>query len=255
MSPPPTQPPRQPPRWRAALQSLTTTLSAGAQTLLRFVWPGRCGGCDALLTPEQALLCPACASATYPCGLYPSPDPTLIDHAWACFEYTQPIQHALHAWKYSGRRAVGAALALHTAATLRAAALLPLTLLTPTTPPPYLIPVPLHASRLRARGFDQTYDLCAAIARAHPSALALPDHLRRARFVAPQVGLSAAARFANVADAFTCPKPLPPDADVWLIDDVSTTGATACACAVALRAAGAARVSLLTIARAQAEHP
>jgi ComF family protein len=234
---PPRSPSSSPPPWRGALD----TLSAGASTLLRFLWPGRCGGCNALRAPHQPLLCDACASLTYPCGAYPSPAPALIDRAWACFEYTQPIQRALHAWKYAGRRAVGADLAR---ALTRA---LPLT----PTPATRLIPIPLHPARLRARGFDQTYDLARDLARALPTPTqVLPDYLRRDRFAAPQVGLSASARADNVAGAFSCPRPLPPSADIWLIDDVSTTGATACACAAPLRAAGAASITLITIARA-----
>ncbi len=68
---------------------------------------------------------------------------------------------------------------------------------------------------------------------------------------AAQAGLSNSARRRNVNQAFRCK-----DGDamrgkrILLLDDVMTTGSTAAACARALKAAGAARVALLTLARA-----
>ena len=63
------------------------------------------------------------------------------------------------------------------------------------------------------------------------------------------MGLSEGERQANVAGAFRAPRPLEGEALV-LVDDVLTTGATARAAASALRAAGAGRVDVLTLARA-----
>jgi predicted amidophosphoribosyltransferase len=75
----------------------------------------------------------------------------------------------------------------------------------------------------------------------------------RVRDTPPQTGLRAAERRENVAGAFAVPHPeRVRGLRVLLVDDVLTTGATASACAGALRDAGARSVSVLTLARARA---
>ena len=112
-----------------------------------------------------------------------------------------------------------------------------------------LVPVPLHPRRLRERGFNQSALLGAALGRR----LGLdcePLALVRRRETPPQAGLSAAARRRNVAGAFAVRRPARVAGRVVaLVDDVVTTGATARACAAALRAAGAREVRLVSVAR------
>jgi ComF family protein len=112
-----------------------------------------------------------------------------------------------------------------------------------------IVPVPLHWKRRWRRGFNQSELLAKQISKRRR--IPLVKALRRARPTANQSGLTSAARRRNIAGAFQ-PKP---GANlrgrrVLLIDDVFTTGATASACAAALKRAGAASVSLLTLARA-----
>jgi ComF family protein len=113
-------------------------------------------------------------------------------------------------------------------------------------------PVPLHWLRQWRRGFNQSELLARYIARR--SGVPLVRALRRRRSTLVQAGLSNTSRRTNVSGAFAVP------ADqrwrsqirtkrILLIDDVMTTGATAAACAFALKRAGAARVALLTLAR------
>lgn len=111
--------------------------------------------------------------------------------------------------------------------------------------PDLLVPVPLHRSRLRSRGYNQS----AKVASVAASALSLPwgNVLIRARATVSQVGLDAAGRRANVSGAFACPHDLT-DLSILLIDDVVTTGATLEACAVACRHAGARDVRAVTLA-------
>lgn len=115
--------------------------------------------------------------------------------------------------------------------------------------PPFdaVAPVPLDPRRRRDRGYNQAEDLARALAEHWRLALALD--LRRTRTTRPQVGLDRAARRANVAGAFEWTGDSLGGVKVLLIDDVMTTGATAEACAVALKEAGASYVGVVTVAR------
>jgi len=161
----------------------------------------------------------------------------------------------LHAFKYDGRRSLAPALASllrDQAADVLAGA-------------DVLVPVPLHAARRRHRGFNQARDLAAHLG------LPVLAALRRTRATSPQASLTAGARRRNVRGAFAL-APAPPwtpatwrlsrrarlarmadalaDRVIVLVDDVVTTGATLDACARVLRAAGAADVRAVTVARA-----
>jgi len=116
----------------------------------------------------------------------------------------------------------------------------------------FILPVPLYASRLWSRRFNQSAMLAHAVGRV----ARVPVDcfvLKRVRRTASQVGLSADQRRRNVAGAFKVPQAQAgrvKGRKVLVIDDVITTGATAEACARALRRAGAARVDVLALARA-----
>lgn len=121
-----------------------------------------------------------------------------------------------------------------------------------------IVPVPLHARRFRSRGFNQAYLLIRHwpdMARERESG-ALPwqvvrDSLVRNRPTASQTGLDRRARAKNVRGAFAVARPeAVTGRRILLVDDVMTTGATADACARVLRTAGAERVDVLTLARA-----
>jgi ComF family protein len=112
-----------------------------------------------------------------------------------------------------------------------------------------LVPVPLHPRRQRTRGFNQSELLAEALGHQAGIAVAASALVRR-KDTRSQTGLSAAARRANVKDAFAVRRRAQvAGRTVVLVDDVLTTGATAAACARALRAAGAREVRLLTAAR------
>jgi ComF family protein len=117
---------------------------------------------------------------------------------------------------------------------------------------PLLVPVPLHKSRRRSRGFNQAELIARAAARRLPQKLDLAcGALVRRRDTVSQVGLTREERIANVRDAFRVA-----DAarvrgrDVMLVDDVMTTGTTLSECARVLKQAGAKRVWAATVARA-----
>lgn len=114
-----------------------------------------------------------------------------------------------------------------------------------------VVPVPLHWLKQRCKGGNPAEVLAQAVARG----LGLPYHptaLIRIRWTPTQTRLTPHQRARNVQDAFRA-RPGQLTGTVLLIDDVFTTGATAQACAAALRAAGATRVFVLAAARAALE--
>lgn len=115
-----------------------------------------------------------------------------------------------------------------------------------------VVPVQLHWRRQWSRGFNQSALLAHSVARR--AGIPMRQVLRRVRSTAVQAGLSHGERRRNVTAAFRLRRGLRRARQVagkriLLIDDVMTTGATAAACARTLKRAGAARVTLLTLAR------
>ncbi|WP_230976787.1 ComF family protein [Pseudothauera rhizosphaerae] len=197
-----------------------------------------CAACRAELPlqPQEAA-CPVCA--------LPSPggavcgrclrEPPAFDTTRALFAYAFPVDRMVQALKYHHRLAL---------ARFFADRLLEL-------PPPegadLLLPMPLHAHRLRERGFNQA----AEIARPLAAAWGLPLELatvRREREVPAQAGLDRKARIANLRNAFRCARPLT-GLHVVVVDDVMTTGASLNELARTLKAGGAVRVENLIVAR------
>ena len=140
----------------------------------------------------------------------------------------------VRSWKERGRRRLAREAALLVAETI------------PRPGTSCLVPVPGDPERAWKRG-----DVPArALARDLASIWGIPmlDALRRTRPLARQRGLSLGARRRNVRDSVAASTNLP--AEVCIVDDVYTSGATAQACAAMCRRAGARRVSVVTLARA-----
>lgn len=114
-----------------------------------------------------------------------------------------------------------------------------------------IVPVPLHESRERERGFNQAAVIARELARV--TKLPFDEHsfVRRLHTERHRGGMDAKARRQSVADAFAVRRnDLIAGKRVLLVDDVFTTGATVSACAETLKRAGASDVLVLTIARA-----
>ena len=212
--------------------------------LLDTVFPPKCVGC----TARGHWLCPACLRRverlSLPlCGICAQPvDPAGPPHGcrrasaalttiFAVGAYMGPLREAVHALKYHGRHGVAATLAA---------------LLAPAVAPflqegDLLVPVPLHPTRERARGYNQSAILASELQYLLPVEVATAA-LRRTRATADQTALSADQRAANVRGAFTARADAVSGRRIWLLDDVYTTGATLRASAQALRAAGAREV-------------
>jgi ComF family protein len=110
-----------------------------------------------------------------------------------------------------------------------------------------LVPVPLHPSRLRQRGFNQAME----IARSVSGRLGIPVDqtcIRRYKATAPQSGLTRRERIANISGAFLMQRQMKAE-HVAIIDDVMTTGMTIEQVARVLRRHGARRIDAWVVAR------
>jgi competence protein ComFC len=108
-----------------------------------------------------------------------------------------------------------------------------------------VVPVPLHRSRLRRRGFNQAELLARGVARRINAPVS--DKLQAMRRTRDQVELTAEERRANVGGAYTATGRV--RGAILLVDDVFTTGATMSSCAEALSRAGAGEVHALSLCR------
>jgi ComF family protein len=116
-----------------------------------------------------------------------------------------------------------------------------------------VVPVPLHSTKLRQRGFNQSELIARAALKVNSSAgrfqLSL-GLLERRRETKSQIGLSQHQRGKNIRGAFVVTRPREvAGREVLLVDDVFTTGTTVSECARILRCAGASQVYVATVAR------
>lgn len=112
-----------------------------------------------------------------------------------------------------------------------------------------IVPVPLHPTRLRKRGFNQALLLGKSLGKTHNKQVLIKT-LRRTRNTPPQVQLDHREREKNVRGAFEVRQRQEiMDKHLLLVDDVFTTGATVNECARVLKKSGAKEVYVLTLAR------
>lgn len=215
-----------------------TCLLCGAHT--RRV-SGLCRGCEHSL-PYLTQTCPTCAAPSYhpsaACGHCQRHRPK-FDRAVALMHYRNPVDRLIPNLKYHGH--------LHLARHLGELMTVRL-MLRPAPPPDCLIPVPLHPTRLRLRGYNQALEIARPIAHRLKIPLEI-DAVRRIRATPAQALLPLHERARNVRGAFVTRTRFD-GLRVAIVDDVMTSGHTANSLAQCLRRAGAQDIEVWVVARA-----
>ncbi|MBN2706709.1 MAG: ComF family protein [Deltaproteobacteria bacterium] len=222
--------------------------------LLDFLFPRRCLLCFVFLDhplcrPRAAsalenFLCPVCREQLTPVFV-PRVEKfsPALDQVFSLYPYAGLLEKLIPAWKYQGRTDFFPLVEILLARVLEIAAIRQLEIDLFTS-------VPLSPRSFRRRGFNQAHVIAAGTARLLAGGRARPL-LRKVVETPRQVSLDRAARRQNLqADSFQVRRPAAiTGRRILLCDDVMTTGSTLNAAAAALRAAGAASVSALTLAR------
>jgi len=197
-----------------------------------------CSACHLSLPHLSAESCPVCAlpaSQGQVCGACLADSPA-FDFTVAALRYAFPADALIHALKYRGDLALTRTLADLLSAKIIA-----------VSQPDCLLPMPLHPTRLRERGFNQALEIARALAKTTSVDL-LADACERIRDTPPQIGLPWKARTRNMRGAFACAADLR-GLHVAMVDDVMTTGATLNELATVLKKCGATQVSAWVVAR------
>lgn len=231
-------------------------LSATLSDFVALIFPRTCLACQQALARGETHICTACRTELPYTDYHrlATTDNPLARRFWGRvpMEYVLSylrflrrgrVQHLLHQLKYQGQQEVGTALGQMYGQELATHGLgLDIDL---------ILPVPLHRRKLAKRGYNQSDTFAEGLSLS----LEVPwsaETLRRNSFTASQTRKSRAERWQNVAEVFEVAQPAAVlGKHVLIVDDVLTTGATLEACAIKVLDAGAAAVSVATIACAE----
>lgn len=233
------------------LSSIQKGFNPYIEAVLNFIYPPFCIICDARLNSGSQIVCEQCWKCLPRVNDSAGSNQNISDNhnklsevyrvisVWA---YSDEVQKVIHEMKYHGKKSLCASVGDEMAKlVLEHRAYLSADL---------IMPVPLHKTRFRERGFNQSLLLSHRISTISKIPVE-PNILKRIRYTQPQSKLGAAEREKNVQDAFKVAKPESVRKKVvMLVDDVLTTGSTIRACAKALMQAGAAKILAITGAQA-----
>lgn len=227
--------------------------------LFKLVFPPACPLCLQTLPQGSALtFCATCLASTKPlsgacCSLCSLPFPASENSSHLCGRclsktppyrrvfayghYDGMLRKAIHQFKFNGKVGID-----------RYLAGLIDQCLTPDLEIDLVVPVPLHVSSLKKRGYNQALLLARELSRLRPWRVET-KLLKKTISTPPQHDLSAEQRARNLRGAFEVVRPLAGET-VLLVDDVMTTGATVDVCSSALLQAGARDVFVVVVARA-----
>lgn len=218
--------------------------------LLNLLFESPCPLCD---RPAGEEVCPYCWAKVQQCQLpapktvEPLPIPVV---SWGA--YRGELRRAIAVFKYENQPTLGYPLgrALGELWNRVAPASPRLRSVSRST---VVMPIPMYADKLKKRGFNQAERIAESFCKRTGMTLERRG-LMRVRATQAQFGLSAAERETNLADAFQVTprwKGRSPNADILLIDDIYTTGATIRAASQALRREGWRVIGVAVVARPQ----
>lgn len=189
-----------------------------------------CRQCGVAIDAES--LCGACQSS-----------PPLFSRTFFAFTYVPPVNNLIQQFKYSNRLDLGRDLGITMARQLESKL---------AEFPDSLVPVPLHRSKLRQRGYNQALELARWLSR-HYGIPVDASSIARHRKTPTQTGLPYKQRRNNIANAFSV-KPNVSGKHIALIDDVMTTGSTVNELSRILLKSGVTQVDIWVLARVQPMH-
>jgi ComF family protein len=220
---------------------------------MRPISGGLCSICGERMVSPFAFAAESCSteahcpeSAEVRCGLCRRLEPPYVK-ATAYGSYDSGLRELIHLLKYNQVRPAANVLGRMLAEAIED--------LQPIFPAEEIlvVPVPLHAKKLRQRGFNQSELIARAASKLKLAASLFqlsPGLLERRRETKSQIGLSRHQRRENIRGAFVVAKPREVKGrEVLVVDDVFTTGTTVSECARILRRAGATKVYVATVAR------
>ena len=227
------------------------------QTILDILFPRRCPVCGEITKPAGSLICPSCfrelsfvkSPTCKKCGKEIVDETAeycddcishrhVFEHGVALLNYDEAARASMVQIKYKNKREYldfyGAAMAVRYEKAIRRMQV------------DAVVPIPVHRSRLRRRGFNQA-EILAEIIGERLGIPVEPGCLVRTKRTLPQKELSAADRLKNLSGAFRAGKIPETVKTVLLVDDIYTTGSTIEACSRALKRAGIERVYFAVI--------
>lgn len=212
-----------------------------------------CAGCDVPLVDGEKLICTACWYRLPRTGAHTHVQNSGSRQLWGrvrieavasywYFRDASRVKRIIHQLKYRNRPEIGTVVGQRYGAALAGTA--------PFKQADIIVPVPLHPKKLRTRGYNQSAFFANGLGRSMQ--LPVLEHgIVRSRATESQTHKSRYARYENMLETFEINDANAIDGrHVLLVDDVLTTGATLEACASTLLENGAAKVSVVTIAKA-----
>ena len=220
--------------------------------IIDFVLPPVCLECEGMLKSDEKYLCQKCTSSIEKIDnstgivLNRLHADGLVNNAYSMFLFREgtPIQALIHALKYGQMRRIGKYYGKILGNDFRK---------TDNSRIDYIIPVPLHISKKRERGYNQSDFICDGISEA-VNIQVLKKCLKRTRFTQTQTKLSREERIQNVRGAFKLRKKyvdIIKGKNVIIVDDVITTGSTIIECAKVLKENGCGEISVCSLALAE----
>jgi len=204
------------------------------QDILHLVFPEFCAACEKPLYKNEKCICTRCLNELPKTGFSLDDHNAVAARFWGktkihsafalyYFDKGEKVQKLLHQFKYKGKREIGLLCGEICGQQIEKSE--------SSNNIDYIIPVPLHPSKQRVRGFNQSYSIAQGINNVLNKEL-LPETLIRKVATSSQTKKHRYSRYENMKDVFSINNPLQiKNKHILLVDDVITTGSTLTSCA------------------------